>query len=1005
MAIFTAIGAVVTAVGTFIGAAGAIGTFILNTAVGVGLNLLAKQIAGKPKQTQQAGPGYSVQGKLTSGGDVPRSIIAGWRATAGSLVYANTWGEAGGTPNAYLTQVIALADYPVKGLVGLHVNGEKRTIRWDLETDRGFVVDGFTQDEKRHLWIRFYDGTQTAADPLCVNKVSSAARPYEATRVGVGVPYAVVTSRVNDELFSGFPQYKFVLDGARFYDISKDSTAGGDGPQRWDNPSTWGGDGDYLPAVQAYNLKRGIRYAGQWLYGLQKMTAPRLPAANWIAQIAKCRAAVDGPNGLEPLYRASAEIFVNNEIAGTVEQFMTACQGRIGETGGFYKMHCGAPEAPVMSFTDDDIISTQEQSFTPFFGLSDTINGITAKYPEPDEGWNYKAAPPIYRTDLEAQAGGRRLLSDVTLDLVPYARQVQQLMKEALQEAQRARRHTIVLPPEFWPLEPGDIVAWTSVRNGYVAKWFRVDGVVDRADLDVMVDITEVDPADYNFNLETDYTAPVIGPTIVVRPPAQPIVDFDAVPYTIRDAIGLPRRPGILLSWEVPEEVVDVIGVEFKARLASDPSEIVSNGRTDDFAAGSVAISQNLIPNTNYQVAGRYLPGSPRETAWSTWMPVTTPDNRFSLEDFNAALQHELDQKIGQLRRDQEAANRLLASLIAESDAARGDDKVQNKTEIIKVRQGITAAYRKEILASVGPESALAQAIEEVSAAVGGVEASLKVRFIAGVTPVGALAQYDAIASVENALAGLSIVAYDDGMGGAYGHVHIRGDRFFVTDPSADAVPVVIVDTIENKIYLNGDIILPGSITVEMLSAGIFTAINANITNLTVANINSHYAIYNAFKRLAAPFSRSVTVDGSGSGSPGASERRTGTITDIVYTPQSGLAVVLGSTKFDGGTDPGFVPSPGLTCEVYVRVKDQASNILSSTKIVNVSGSAARPLVLNGQVFAVPPIVIEIPTAENVTVEVYYDVWVGGVGGVGSSTFTWRWTQANLLFLEPQGIL
>ena len=81
-----------------------------------------------------------------------------------------------------------------------------------------------------------------------------------------------------------------VLEGLRLYDISRDSTQGGVGPQRFADPATWGGDGDFLPAVQIYNLLRGITYNGQWFYGLQNLSSSRLPAAAWIAQIEKHRA-------------------------------------------------------------------------------------------------------------------------------------------------------------------------------------------------------------------------------------------------------------------------------------------------------------------------------------------------------------------------------------------------------------------------------------------------------------------------------------------------------------------------------------------------------------------------------------------------------------------------------------------------------------------------------------------------------------------------------------------
>src|SRR5690349_2180527 len=120
MAIFSGIAAAIGGLLSSTFLSGGIGAFILKTAVGIGLNLAAQALAGTPDKPQ-----FSVQGKIQAGGDVPRSFILGYGATAGSLVYVNTWGSAGKTPNAYLTQVIALSDLPVAGLVEFWVNGEK----------------------------------------------------------------------------------------------------------------------------------------------------------------------------------------------------------------------------------------------------------------------------------------------------------------------------------------------------------------------------------------------------------------------------------------------------------------------------------------------------------------------------------------------------------------------------------------------------------------------------------------------------------------------------------------------------------------------------------------------------------------------------------------------------------------------------------------------------------------------------------------------------------------
>jgi hypothetical protein len=633
-----------TAVTSFIGGLGTIGSFVLKTAVGVGTSLLGQALAGKPAEQK-----FSVTTELQAGGDLPRSIIFGYTATAGSLQYANTWGRLGETDNAFLTQVIQLADYPVRDLVELWVNGERCTIGETPHPEYGFPVTEYFKDGHDNLWIRFYDGTQTAADPFLVSRVSSANRPYSDKRVGRGIPYVVVTSLVTKNLFSGIPSFRFGLHGAKLYDPSRDSTVGGVGSHRWGDPSTWGGDGDFLPAVQLYNLLRGIRYGGEWLYGLQNIAAGQLPAAQWIGQIEKCRAGIESADGIVPTYRSGGEVEVNVALGDAIDAFLTTCQGRVSEIGGVYKLHLGAPDTPVMSLTDDDILSTEEQSFTPFFGLADTINGVSARYPSPADGWNMKVAPPLYRADLEALAGNRRLMADVSLDFVPYAEQVQRLMKSALEEAQRARRHTFVLPPAFWPLEPGEYIPWSSRRNGYIDKIFRVEGVVDRANLDVMVDLTEVDPAAYGWNPGADFKPPVSGSLGPVRPTPQVIVDWFAQAWQINDASGTGRRPAIRLSWDGNQP--DVEAVAFEVALA-ETLEVIYRGRTDEPEAGAIVVSQGLLPNENYLVRGRYVPLSDRETVFSGWLPVTTPDIRLTdldvflpgmLEDISEAVADLLD--------------------------------------------------------------------------------------------------------------------------------------------------------------------------------------------------------------------------------------------------------------------------------------------------------------------------------------------------------------------------
>lgn len=746
MAIFTSIA---TAIGSALGF-GAASFFVTATAfalkavAGLGLSLLAQSLAGKPKD-----PTFSINGTLQGGGDVPRSFIMGRTATAGSLVFVNTWGQDGDTPNAYLTQVISLSDMPVRGLAEVWVNGERVTLGG--LTDRGYAVNEYPDS----LWVKFYDGTQATADSFLFTSVSNGNRWWNPDRIGRGVAYAIVTARVSKNMFSGVPSFKFVLEGLRLYDISRDSTQGGVGPQRFADPATWGGDGDFLPAVQIYNLLRGITYNGQWFYGLQNLSSSRLPAAAWIAQIEKHRAGTLESTGWVNTYRSGGEIQVDAPLTSAVEALLTACQGKISEVGGVYYLHSGAPDAPVIAFTDDDILSTEEQEFTPFLGLADTINGVSANYPSPADGWVAKTAPPLYRTDLEAIDGNRRLMADVDLNFVPYPEQVQRLMKSALEEARRFRRHTIVLPPRFWAYAtPGTVFSWTSERNGYIAKLMRIDGVADRANLDVMIDITEVDPADYDWSSDTEFKPPVDGQLGVIRPTPQPIVDWFAEPATVKDSSGEDRRPAIRLTWDNSDgRLDDVIGIEYEVRLQAT-LEKVSEGRTDQPQVGSMLISQSLLPAESYVVRGRYIPGGDRPVLWSGFIPVITPNILLSDKDVFVDIDLTgVEEALGWLRNStrtaQDAIDGLIAAQMELATVAYKDTR--NLAREMSVELGAARAeYREDIQLAVNETMAVAGKVETLTAALGGSSAFVNVAWAAIAAPSGYAARYGVTAAVND---------------------------------------------------------------------------------------------------------------------------------------------------------------------------------------------------------------------------------------------------------------
>lgn len=731
MAVFTALtGALVGAGVSTFWASITVGA--IQIAAGIGISLIGKALAGEPEKAK-----FGTQVQLQGGDDVPRSIILGYACTAGSLVYGNSWGTSGGVPNAYFTQVIALADYPIDSVLRTFANDSPVTLINTPHPDRGFPIQEYRKDGVDHLWIKIYDGTQTVADSFLVNQVSNAAYPYTNTRVGLGIPYVIITGMAPERrdgeenpLFSGgFPTFKFEVRGAKLYDISKDSTEGGDGLHRYDDPSTWGGDGDFFPAVQLYNVLRGIRFGGRWLYGIQNLPSARLPSDSWIAAIEKCRVPIEGPDGMEPSYRTGGEVQVGAQIKFAIESILTGCQGFLTEIGGIYKMNLGAPNASSITFNDDHIISTEQQTFTPFFGLEDTINGIQAKYPNPAEGWNTKTAPPLFSTVFEARDGNRRLLADVTLDMVPYGGQVQRLMQFALNEAQRARRHTITVGPEFWVLEPGDIVTWTSPRNGYVNKLFRVDGIGDQANLDVLLDMTEVDPTDYDWNQSEDYRPVVDAPIDIVGPPALPMIGWQVYAVAIRDEQGRERRPAIEIAYQ--SGLQGVIEVKFEVRVSGELLPFIS-GQVPYGSPWRTVIQGDFPPNSDFEVRGIFVRAQGEPSEWSSWLAVTTLDIKLIPgEDFDPfegtvgfdSLDDDLAAwtvQIGQTPRELIEAIQNVSTHAADQESSNSLTFEELRTELAVSVGSVEANFQQVITVAIIPLQnsvvALADYVTELSA-------------------------------------------------------------------------------------------------------------------------------------------------------------------------------------------------------------------------------------------------------------------------------------------------
>jgi len=742
---------------------------------GVVLSVVSSMLSASNKSKAKAS---GIRSQVTIGGDEPLSFIVGRYGTAGHLEYAGTWGQSGDVPNAYYTLVRSVSDLPVRGFRRFAIYGQWVTLD-ATHTDKGYAVLEYRRKGKDYLWIDFHDGTQTSANSFLLSAFASDPdHPWTSDMIGRGIAYFTVTAKFNRDLFTSPPEPFTEVDG---FDL--------------DDPR--GDDEQENPVVGIRQVLKGFYFGDEWVWGLQGLPDSRTPALVWEPQMDKCDGSVAlAGGGTEKRFRFGAEIRVDEQPIEVITTMLDACNGRIAEVGGIYKIHVAEPGDPVVSFIDDDIVITEGQSFDPFPGLESTYNAISATYVEPGETWATKQAPILTDLDYEAADDGRRLPADVALPYVFSGTQVQRIQKAMLLEDRRWRTHTMTLPPEWWEYEVLDVAAWTSSRNGYASKAMLIAAMDDLPGGNQVVKLREQDPADFGWNAATDEHAYSVVPLVVSRPTPQVTTGFTVAPYTVEDSASAPRRAGIEVFWDAG--LVDVRSVRIQVREGWGDKAVVADVTldydVDEAAPSRVIANPAILPASAYEVRGIYLPFSGRVTRWSNqdvdgidgaWLTVTTPDVQEVTSQQIIAATADLLAYMNVSLRDLNENVQLASSLAADQDAANFDDR-RYVLEQVKIGDIATyAASTRSLLLALGADgSSLADAISAIEAASGDVTAGFLTRMTTVASPDEAWVRYgmQLRASLGDDLVMASDFWEVNAATGASRHISIASEHYILDD-------------------------------------------------------------------------------------------------------------------------------------------------------------------------------------------------------------------------------
>lgn len=594
-----------------------VGSIMGNMLASVALSALSRALRGKPAAPQNGG--LRTQSTI-AGGTTPQTIIVGRYATGGCLIAPPyTHGIKGdGDQVEHLVILYNLADHPIDGVESVIIDGESCV--FDVPSGRDGGIYGNTcSTYNDRAFLRWHDGQQAAADEMLAEVYGSHPdRPWQSSAILTRTSYGVLTYKYDPEIWTGIPQARFVLRGARLYDPRLDSSVGGSGSQRWNDPSTWSWTEN--PVVIIYNILRGIELyqdPATWspvTYGL-RVPAEKLPLSNWTTAMNACdeEVAVAG-GGTRPRYRAGLEFGVSDEPLSVIEIIADACCAELAQVGGIWRIQIGAPAAVSAYLTDDDLMLDGQDNLNPFARLGDLYNAAHASFPHPDRLWESAEATPYYRPDLEEVDGGRRLVADLNLAAVSDPRQIRALMREFVKDARRGTIATITVPPALLYLRPLQTISWSSARHGFVNELFEIRAkTIDPMTLCSTLTLRARSVLDYDEDADGDAQQPADPSTGSSDPIREGVPGFG-----VEGIITADDAAAVRLEWN-PE----IVGGEIRYQVRVQATgQVVADGRAA-IEDAQIVIS-GVLPNTEYEVRARVIGG--RKSTWGDWIAVTTPD-------------------------------------------------------------------------------------------------------------------------------------------------------------------------------------------------------------------------------------------------------------------------------------------------------------------------------------------------------------------------------------------
>lgn len=557
---------------------------------------------------------------------VPRQLQVGRFVTEGSLAAFFTY-DPNFNQKTYLARVRVIADHKIKSVDKVWINGE---LTIDGAMTHGvrtlYRIAGDNGEDR--FWATFYDGRD---DQTADARLVATNTEWTSDHRLRGVAYIVFEHRWDSDIAGEF-SYRISGEGGFFYDRRKDTTEGGSGSHRWDDPDTWEYTTDSMVAFDHY--RSGILVPGTSVIWFGVGEAVDVFPYDHFEEIADhCDDLINlKGGGTQKRYEFNGTLTSDKTHKENFELIAGSMVAEVIDRGGRLALRPPIARTPVITLTDLDRIDGTKTIIRPGGRINDMVNTIDGNFTDPANDYKPNDYPQVQVTDYVDNDYGE--IQDTYDQLAEISgERAQRKAKLYIEQSRRIVTLKETYGPEARVIYPGDWYTRQSALRGFSGgKTFLADEVERHVDGSVTVLGIETDPAElvWDENTAQDITSPPAFSGDTLPPLEPPVIDVVAIEKSANGA----KYPGFRCDVTLPSELADVVADFTQAEYGiadsgSDPDRGITGPVTQHpFSPRDtvVELPGSFLPDTEYAFRFRSLQGG-RRSLWTDWEYVTSTEN------------------------------------------------------------------------------------------------------------------------------------------------------------------------------------------------------------------------------------------------------------------------------------------------------------------------------------------------------------------------------------------